>query len=202
MSQTIQSERSREKSRLRQQFRADRRSLSQTEWQEKSASICQAISQFPKFQTADRVLAFFSTNREPDLSLLWQEFPEKTWGFPKTLENRQMQWHQIKIENLDSSRAIGRYGIYEPLPSLPLINLAQVDLILVPAVACDRQGIRLGNGGGYYDTFLAEPSLNPHSYKLGIIFELTLVDHLPYDPWDIHLDGICTEFGIQATALR
>jgi len=196
MDQAIQTE----KKLLRHQFRADRRSLNVSEWQAKSGSICQAISQFPKFQASKQVLAFFSTNQEPDLSSLWQAFPDKTWGFPRTVENRRMQWHGMKIENLDSSRALGRYGIYEPLSCQPLIDLALVDLILVPAVACDRQGIRLGNGGGYYDIFLTEPSLNSDSYKLGIIFDLTLVDYLPHDPWDIYLDGICTEFGIQAVA--
>jgi 5-formyltetrahydrofolate cyclo-ligase len=192
---------------LRQHFRAQRRSLSQSEWQAKNASICQKIAEFDRFQAASVVLAFFSINNEPDLSSLWQQFASKTWGFPKTEPNRSLQWHKIEIGQLESRRIKGKYGIYEPLASQPLIDLSQVDLILVPTVACDRQGIRLGNGGGYYDRFFADLSKSRVSeiklaefklsaFKLGITFELSLVDSLPREDWDIALDGVCTEFGI------
>jgi 5-formyltetrahydrofolate cyclo-ligase len=204
------------KKELRQQFRADRRSLTQAEWQEKSISICENIAHSIQFQQASVVLAFRSANQEPDLSFLWQQFSQKTtqdnvkktseknfekshktWGFPKTGENYSLNWHKIEIEHIESSCAPGKYGIYEPLDNQPLIDLAQVDLILVPAVACDRLGIRLGNGGGYYDRFLAHMSDREQGcYKLGITFDLALVDSLPRDRWDVVLDGVCTEFGI------
>ena len=83
----------------------------------------------------------------------------------------------------------GAFNILEPCHVLPLMNLAQIDLILIPAVACDRRGYRLGYGGGFYDRWL------PYSTgkKVGVIFDEFYIDELPNDPWDVRLEVIVTE---------
>ena len=83
----------------------------------------------------------------------------------------------------------GTFGILEPCHNLPIMDLQNIDLILIPAVACDRQGYRLGYGGGFYDRWLP----NSTGLKVGIIFEQFYLDELPRDIWDVPLDAIVTE---------
>ena len=82
----------------------------------------------------------------------------------------------------------GVFGILEPHHDLPLINLENIDLILIPAIACDRQGYRLGYGGGFYDRWLP----NSSGIKAGIIFDEFYLDEIPKDIWDVQLDVIIT----------
>jgi 5-formyltetrahydrofolate cyclo-ligase len=83
----------------------------------------------------------------------------------------------------------GAFGILEPRHDLPLMDLANIDLILIPAVACDRRGYRLGYGGGFYDRWLP----NSTGFKAGIIFYDFYIDAIPSDIWDVPLDVIVTE---------
>ena len=86
----------------------------------------------------------------------------------------------------------GDYGIFEPHPDSPTLQPDEIDLILVPAVACDVRGYRLGYGGGFYDRLLssAEWALKP---TVGIVFEFAYLPELPVDQWDKPLHSICTE---------
>jgi 5-formyltetrahydrofolate cyclo-ligase len=90
---------------------------------------------------------------------------------------------------------IGAYGIQEPHPNSPQIQPSQVDLILVPAVACDVRGYRLGYGGGFYDRLLSSPEWLTKP-TIGIVFDLACLNNLPTEPWDCPLKAICTESGI------
>jgi 5-formyltetrahydrofolate cyclo-ligase len=65
-------------------------------------------------------------------------------------------------------------------------------------VAIDRQGYRLGYGGGYYDRLRADP-LWRKIPTIGIVFNFAYVEQLPIEPWDLPLDAVCTELGVTAT---
>jgi 5-formyltetrahydrofolate cyclo-ligase len=84
------------------------------------------------------------------------------------------------------------YGIFEPLATAPTIFPEEVDLILIPGVACDRRGYRLGYGGGFFDRMLASPVWATVP-TIGIVFDFAFLDELPVEPWDQPLSGICTE---------
>jgi len=94
--------------------------------------------------------------------------------------------------------APGSYGILEPLPALPPIDLEDSSqsphLLIAPCLAVDRQAYRLGYGGGYYDRLLRRPALRG-SLCIGLVYEMQLVDALPVESWDARLQGICTEGG-------
>ncbi len=180
-----------EKQILRQQLLRQRRSLPLEVWQAQSQQICHHLANWQIFQTAKVILTFISFRQEPDLSYLWLQFPHKKWGFPRCVEH-QLIWHHLNPLRLSEFTTVGKFGILEPLPSLPPIDLSQVDLILIPAIACNHTGYRLGYGGGFYDRFLA----NQSGFKLGIIFADYLVEKLPLEAWDLPLQAICTEKGI------
>lgn len=93
-----------------------------------------------------------------------------------------------------------RFGIPEPAaPPRDRVCAAGLDLILLPLVAFDGQGNRLGMGGGYYDRTLAFLRHRRHWRRprlLGLAYEFQRVEHLDVRPWDMPLDGIATETGL------
>lgn len=179
---------------LRSEILKTRRELSLHEWQQKSQKICEHLQAAPSFQNAQTVLAYFSFRQEPDLSPLFSL--RKTWGFPRC-EGKNLVWHSWFPQ---SSFALqkGAYGISEPSSDSPLIDPETVDLLLIPAVACDTQGYRLGYGGGFYDRLL---STSPWATiaTIGIVFDFARVPELPHDRWDQPLEEICTEAGLFST---
>jgi len=174
------------KAQLRRQFLKQRQSLSQSIWREKSDQLCQQLKSLPLFQSSRTILAYFSLRREPDLSSLF--ISSAGWGFPRCV-GQDLAWHRWSIGD---SLQTGPYGISEPEADSPLLSPSEVDLMLVPAVACDRGGYRLGYGGGYYDRLLADP-IWAKIPTIGIIFDFAYVSLLPIDPWDIQLSLVCTE---------
>ncbi len=84
----------------------------------------------------------------------------------------------------------GHQGIPEPLPHCPVAAPADIDWVLVPGVAFDRQGGRLGYGGGYYDRLL--PMLPRHAARIAGAFDLQLVGKVPVGPHDVRVDAIVT----------
>ncbi len=177
------------KKKLRRSLLLTRRALSPSEWRDLSDRICDHLQNAPIFTQARTILAYFSFRQEPDLSPLFRD--DHSWGFPRCVDN-SLVWHLWTPNDLLQTNA---YGILEPDPHAPILSPEQVDLILVPGVACDRQGYRLGYGGGFYDRLL---SLPPWQSKptMGIVFGFGYLSQLPIEPWDLPLDYVCTETGL------
>ncbi|MEM1056464.1 MAG: 5-formyltetrahydrofolate cyclo-ligase [Bacteroidota bacterium] len=89
----------------------------------------------------------------------------------------------------DAPLVRGRFGVMEPPPGSPEIAPEAVDLAVVPALAVSREGVRLGYGGGYYDTFLAQTS----ALRIGVVLAACLVDLLPAESHDARMHRIMTE---------
>lgn len=175
-----------DKSLLRRNILQQRQSLSAAQWQAKSSLICDRLKADSLFKEARTILAYFSFRQEADLGLLFEL--NKNWAFPRCV-GKSLVWHSWQPgEDLHS----GKYGIKEPLKTATVISPATADLILVPTVACDNRGYRLGYGGGFYDRLLSSPQcLNIPT--VGITFDFAYMLELPIDIWDIKLNFICTE---------
>lgn len=177
---------------LRQQLLQQRQALTTIHWQQKSQQICQQIQRSAQFHSAQTVLAFFSVRQEPDLSLLWLDntsHPKpRRFGFPRC-QDRHLVWHPWQP---GQALVQGRFGITEPSHDAPQLLPHEVDLILVPCLGIDRQGYRLGYGGGFYDRLFSQPEWRSIP-TLGICFDFGYCDRLPRDAWDQPLQGICTE---------
>jgi len=176
---------------LRRSLLQQRRQLPLEDWRGKSDRLCAHLQSTPIFQQAHTILAYFSIRQEPDLTPLFA-LP-KRWGFPRC-EGELLTWHQWCISD-SLPRQFGRFNIPEPHPDAPLIPVADVDLVLVPAVACDHQGYRLGYGAGFYDRLFSHPRWK-HKPAIGIGFDFARLPALPIDPWDQQLSAICTEVGV------
>ena len=158
---------------------------------EKSASICQHLQSWPVFARSRLTLAYCSFRGEPDLSPLLQQ--QRVWGLPRC-EGQTLHWHRW-FPTCQWPLRPGTYGITEPDPTSPLVDPDKVELILIPCLACDINGYRLGYGGGFYDRMLAKPHW-ANKTTVGIVFEYARVPQVPRLSWDIPLSGVCTESGL------
>jgi 5-formyltetrahydrofolate cyclo-ligase len=92
--------------------------------------------------------------------------------------------------------ALNRYGIPEYVRHSGRIRVTGLDILFMPMLGFDRQGYRMGMGGGYYDSSLAYLAKRRHWRRpllIGLAFEIQGLEQLPSDPWDIPLDGVITE---------
>lgn len=176
------------KAQLRRSLLARRQHLSPDDWQQRSRELGDRLAASPLFGAAATVLSFVSHRQEPDVLPLRGQFPSKRWGLPRC-EGPNLVWHEWELG--DRLRP-GAYGIAEPDPQAPEVLPNQVDLLLVPCVAIDRAGFRLGYGGGYYDRLLAQ-AVWQRIPAIGLCFELGRLERLPHDPWDRPLAGGCSE---------
>ena len=141
-----------EKDALRAQLRAR---LSQSDPAENAACdvrITLQVLSLPAFQAAERIFAYCSVVPEVDTHAILAQARRrgKTVALPVTQPDGQMRFARF-----DGALVPGRFGIPEPPRSARTLLPQPGDLMLVPALAYDRAGRRLGRGGGYYDRFLA-----------------------------------------------
>jgi 5-formyltetrahydrofolate cyclo-ligase len=175
------------KSALRQRFLAKRLALPPESIRVEEQAIEGHLNQWSRFQKARRILSFLAFRNEPDLTTLMGSYPDKQWAVPRCV-GTELSWHVYP-----SPVSKNQYGIPEPLADSPLFDPSEADLCLVPLLAWDRRGYRLGYGGGFYDRFLAGYPLE----TVGIAHRAFGVDVLPFDPaWDIPLKAICTGEGV------
>ncbi|HEV8295661.1 MAG TPA: 5-formyltetrahydrofolate cyclo-ligase [Acidimicrobiales bacterium] len=90
----------------------------------------------------------------------------------------------------------GRFGVDQPLPGVATCAPTRLDLVLVPVVAFDRRGTRVGTGGGYYDrtfAFRREGGAAPRPLLVGLAYEWQEMTALARHPWDVPLDVVVTD---------
>ncbi len=156
-----------------------------------SAAITARIAALPSYIAARTVLLTLPFRSEWDtLPLVEQALAAgKTVAAPRVNRaTRMLDLHSLS----DSARALlpGAYGIPEPEATADRVPPESVEWVLVPGVAFDRTGRRLGYGGGYYDRLL--PLLGRATRVAGA-FDLQLVDRVPWAPHDVCVDVIVTE---------
>jgi len=157
-----------------------------------SAAIATRVLALPEFLAAHAVLLTLPFRSE------WDTLPlvraalagGKTVAIPRVdAQTRMLELHAISDPHRDI--VASRQGIPEPLPDCPIVVPAAIDFVLVPGVAFDLAGRRLGYGGGYYDRLL--PLLTPGTARIAGALELQIVDLVPAAPHDLLVDAIVTE---------
>lgn len=150
-----------------------------------SERIMQMLAANTHFLTAKTVLLYHSLNDEVNT----HQFIEK-WCSQKQLLLPKVVGDDLELRCFHdvSELKIGSFGIAEPTGKL-FTDYAQIDMVVVPGIAFDHCGNRLGRGKGYYDRLL--PKLT-NAYKIGVCFPYQLVDAVPVEPTDIKMDTIIT----------
>lgn len=167
-----------------------------------SLAVQRHVIEDPTWAAAGIVALYVPFGGEVDTTLLqhMSRLGGKQLWLPRCLPDAGtgvMEFAQCQTPHLRP----GTFGIMEPDPLLcPAApdDLAP-DLVLIPAIAFDRKGYRLGSGGGYYDRFLATAQAREawaHTRLLGLVPEKLVVPALPRDTWDRPVHGIATEQGV------
>ena len=143
------------KAELRTQMRDMRRALLPEQQQEAAQGVYERMMAFEPYHAARVVMAYMACRGELDLAPVIRDVFErgKTLVLPRCEADGTMTARRICDQG---DLAPGAYGLLEPDAGCEIIDPAQIDLILVPGVAFDRLGRRLGQGAGYYDRFLPD----------------------------------------------
>lgn len=152
-----------------------------------SKSVQKSLFESEQFRLAEMLGAYFPFGSEVQTNLIIDEAKRrgKLVGLPR-VEGESITFYELS----DSKHLVrGRFGIMEPLPFGKLDNL---DLIVVPGVAFDRKGYRLGYGKGYYDKLLAKTTV----FSVGLAYGFQLLERLPHSLHDIRMNSLATEDGI------
>lgn len=183
---------------LRRHFRAIRRAL------DDEAQTDHAIAIERHFFTSGLTLAgrtvglYVASDGEPDLEPLRQRLlaARKRVALPVVRRDGRMEFFRVKRQ---TPLVTGRFGIAEPAPGTAYVAPMGIDVLLMPLVAFDDAGNRLGRGAGFYDRFLGRlpPALRPR--LIGVAHEVQhSAQPLPADDWDVPLHGVLTEAGLRA----
>ena len=171
-----------EKAALRRRLLAGRARLSPDQRAAAARALRDAVLELPQVQMAGTIAAYYSLTSEPDthglVYALW-----KRGGYvllPLLRPDADLDW--ASYEGPDSLRP-GPRGLAEPgEPPRGMDAVARADLVLVPALAVDRGGVRLGRGGGSYDRALARVA--PGIPTIALLYDGELLDEVPADDHD------------------
>lgn len=158
----------------------------------RSLAACKHLTHTEQFHAADIVMIFLSMPDEIDTGAI----ALAAWQTGKTVAVPSVSWEHrrltpIVITSLEAGVTWDRHGVPEPPEHGEPVPIEMLDLIVVPALAFDRTGQRLGRGGGFYDRLLAHDEC--HAVTFGIAFNEQLVDSLPAEPHDHPVDMLATD---------
>ena len=180
------------KSDLKRRLRTERIQMSERVVREKSLRIYRRLIDIPAYQLARRIACYVSIKNEVDTRIVIQKAigGGKLVGVPVTREDGDMDFQGIA--GMSDLRPV-HHGLREPIPDSQKVLLPHtIDLILVPGIAFDRFGYRIGSGGGYYDRFLARTE----AVRIGLSYAFQIIDRVPAEPHDMKMDLIITENGV------
>lgn len=181
---------------------AARRDALDPDWRaQASEALVRRIAALPSFEAARTVLLSAPFRSEWNTAALIDLAVRagKTVALPRVDEpSRMLVLCAIREPAYDIVQ--GWRGIPEPAPGCERIDAGEIDWVLVPGVAFDRTGARIGYGGGYYDRLL--PLLPPRAPRVAGAFSAQIVDEVPSAPHDITMDTVVTEDGIVVERAR
>jgi 5-formyltetrahydrofolate cyclo-ligase len=159
-----------------------------------SKSIWNKLCSLEEFSAAESVMTYLDFNGE----VKTRDYLTVLWNMGKSVVVPYCTANELCLFLLKSmdELACGKWGILEPPPNmrnLPqrIVHAVELDVIIVPGVAFDRNRHRLGLGKGYYDRFLQ--TIRPDAMKIALAFECQLFDRIPHLEHDVKMDLIITE---------
>ena len=178
------------------------RRLRQAEPEQHSRMIFQRLVQLPEYARAATVLCYVSFRNEVST----HAFIQQMWADGKRVVVPYCTARHLELFRLNGfdDLAPGTLGILEPKAQLRgqsdrCARVQDLDLFVIPAIALDRQGGRIGYGKGYFDRLL--PGARADALLAAVAFECQLFDALPMLPYDVRVDAVITENAIYRRTL-
>ena len=190
---------------LREEKRAIRRAMSeqrdviaQDQRDEMTVHATERFLDLPEIRAARTVAGFVSTRSEIDTEPLLEQLRKRGVDvvLPRVstgLIPPRLRFHRTKTR---SDLVFGIFGLLEPGMECPELAAHEIDVFMVPGLAFDKRGARIGYGGGYYDELAAYVHAHPDASNarfIGYTFEFQLVEACPSGEWDVPLDTIVTD---------
>lgn len=152
-----------------------------------SHTICETLLARPECKKATVICIYVSLPEEVDTKTLLRALFQQN----KTVVVPRVSGDDLILHRMHTMNDLvpGKFGISEPKVSCPVIDTTSVDLFIVPGIAFDRSGYRLGWGKGYYDRLLAGVS----APKIGLAYSFQIVSRLPHHGYDIPMNIVITE---------
>ena len=180
-----------EKKALRAKILAVRRELKEPYRQKASQRMIDVFCALPDFKEPKVVMCYASMGDEVQIRPLIQRWLDMgvTVTMPRVISKGQME--AVTLPDLDSL-VEGEYGILTPDPvKSQVVAPEKLDMIVVPGVAFDTRGERLGMGAGFYDRFLSESE--PQALRIALCFDCQLAEEIPMEVHDQRVEAIITE---------
>ncbi|HEY4445579.1 MAG TPA: 5-formyltetrahydrofolate cyclo-ligase [Steroidobacteraceae bacterium] len=187
------------KAKIRKHIRAQRRSLSKTDHGYRSRLAARAVAGLPMFRAGKRVALYLPFDRETDTAELIAAARRRgVRVFVPVIVDRRHS--RIRFYPLDRKTRRGVFGIAVPSSLTRPLPSRWLNLIVIPLVGVDGAGRRLGMGGGFYDRALDFRRRRRHwagPHLVGLAFDCQRTDSHFAEPWDLSLDSLATESGLQ-----
>jgi len=178
----------------KQEWRTWAKQARQTaDWPALSEATCIGLGGFPPFLHAETILTYLPMDNEIDLRRLMDAADTKRWIVTRTPEEGPLTLHVH-----GGATETHRYGFEQPIEGTAEVAPDTIDLALVPGLAFDLFGNRLGRGAGYYDRLL--PLLKPGAVLVGVTPEALVVDRLPSEIHDVRVHWLAAEEGVVGVA--
>lgn len=180
-----------EKEKIRRRILAIRSLLSLDEVTQKSGAITHHLLTLFAYQDASTVHCYVAaTSNEVETRPFIEECLRSGRALlVPVVDYKRRCLLSARIDSLDALRP-GRFGLYEPdSSSIHLADPSSIDLVVVPGIAFDSSGNRIGFGGGYYDRFLRDLS----ALKIGIAYQCQVIEQIVPGPTDVPIDLVVTE---------
>lgn len=164
-----------------------------SEWTEEyrqtvSERVCQQIETFLPFVRSHCVALYCALPDEVDLTAILEHYQSEKHLLIPRVEGDDINFYSYQPDSLITS---DDYKILEPTAAVEeAVDPAEIELILVPGVAFDLHGGRMGRGKGYYDRFFARC---PHALRAAVTTSLQIVEQIPLEPWDVAMHYIITD---------
>lgn len=178
------------KKKLREEILQKLHGISKEEKERKVKTLKNKLFSLRQFKKAKCVMFYVSKHYEVDTHQMIDESMAmgKKVVVPITLKEEKMLTPS-ELKDRDKELIKGHYGIHQPGEGhIRPVSLEEVDLMIVPGLAFDRSGHRLGHGGGYYDRLLEKAP--PNVFTVGLAFDFQIMDRLPIHTTDIPIDKI------------
>lgn len=178
-----------DKHQLRKHFKALRNALTRPEIEQMSAQVMENLLSLPVLHRPGAILCYASFGSEVDTHVMIRRLlgQRRTVALPVTQRQSQTMY-AAQIGSFESLRR-GNFGILEPDSSAAVIEPGKLSAVLVPGLAFDRAGYRIGYGMGFYDRYLP---CCPNAVRIALAYDFQLIEHLPHEMHDLPVHYIVT----------
>lgn len=175
------------KRQLRADFKKLRNSIEESVRADESKKIADRLLSSQIYKTARTIFVYVSAGSEVKTDTIIKTALTDGKRVAVPLCNTNLKTMDAVLIKDTSQLAIGAYGLFEPsYKDMQVLKKSEIDLVIVPALAFDRTGIRLGYGGGYYDKFLKDFN----GFSVGLSFTCCITDRLPAEKFDCPVDRV------------